>query len=48
MGNNFPFINPLLHNELRLKIMVTLDSLESADFVYLTRITESSRGNLSI
>lgn len=44
----FPVINPLLHNELRLKIMVALDSLESADFVYLCQITESTRGNLSI
>ena len=44
----FPGINPLLHNELRLKIMVTLDSLESADFVYLCEITDSTRGNLSI
>ena len=26
--------------------MVTLDSLESADFVYLCKITESTRGNL--
>lgn len=44
----FPVINPLLHNELRLKIMVALDSLESADFMYLCQITESTRGNLSI
>ena len=44
----FPVINPLLHNELRLKIMVTLDSLQSADFVYLCDITDSTRGNLSI
>lgn len=43
----FPLINPLLHNELRLKIMVALDSLESADFMYLCQITESTRGNLS-
>lgn len=43
----FPVINPLLHNELRLKIMVALDSLESADFMYLCQITDSSRGNLS-
>ena len=43
----FPVINPLLHNELRLKIMVALDSLESADFMYLCQITESTRGNLS-
>ena len=48
MENKLPFINPLLHNELRLKIMVTLDSLDSADFVYLSRITESTRGNLSV
>ena len=44
----FPIINPLLHSELRLKIMVALDSLESADFMYLCRITDSTRGNLSI
>lgn len=44
----FPVINPLLHNELRLKIMVALDSLESADFMYLCQITDSTRGNLSI
>ena len=43
-----PVINPLLHNELRLKIMVALDSLESADFMYLCQITDSTRGNLSI
>jgi len=44
----FAIINPLLHNELRLKIMVALDSLESADFVYLGQITESTKGNLSV
>ena len=48
--NTFKFavINPLLHNELRLKIMVALDSLKSADFTYLCQITDSTRGNLSI
>lgn len=48
--NTFKFavINPLLHNDLRLKIMVALDSLESADFVYLCNITDSTRGNLSV
>ena len=47
--NSFKFsvINPLLHNELRLKIMVALDSLESADFMYLCQITDSTRGNVS-
>ena len=44
----FAAINPLLHSELRLKIMVALDSLESADFMYLCRITDSTRGNVSI
>ena len=48
MTFKFAAINPLLHNELRLKIMVTLDSLESSDFVYLCQITDSTRGNLSI
>ena len=47
--NSFKFqvINPLLHSELRLKIMVALDSLKSADFMYLCQITDSTRGNLS-
>lgn len=44
----FPIINPLLHNELRLKIMVALDSLESANFMYLCQIIGCTRGNLSI
>jgi len=48
MGFKFAVINPLLHNELRLKIMVALDSLDSADFMYLCQITGSTRGNLSI
>ena len=46
-GFKFPVINPLLHSELRLKIMVALDSLQSADFMYLCQITDSTRGNLS-
>ena len=44
----FQVINPLLHSELRLKVMVALDSLESADFMYLCHITDSTRGNLSV
>jgi DNA-binding MarR family transcriptional regulator len=43
----FPVINPVLHGELRLKIMVALDSLNDADFMYLCQITDSTRGNLS-
>ena len=47
--SNFKFqvINPVLHSELRLKIMVALDSLGSADFMYLCQITDSTRGNVS-
>jgi hypothetical protein len=48
MAFKFPVINPLLHNELRLKIMVALDSLESANFMYLCDITGATRGNLSV
>ena len=44
----FPVINPLLHNELRLKVMVILDCLECADFMYILKNTESTKGNLSI
>ena len=44
----FPLINPLLHNELRLKIIVALDSLDSANFMYLCEITGATRGNLSV
>ena len=47
--NYFKFapINSLLHSELRLKIVVALDSLQSADFMYLCQITDSTRGNVS-
>ena len=48
MSFKFAVINPLLHSELRLKIMVALDCLESADFVYLCEITGCTRGNLSV
>ena len=48
MPFKFPPINSLLHNELRLKIMVALDNLESADFVFLYNVTDASRGNLSV
>lgn len=44
----FPFINPMLHSVLRLKIMVTLDSIENAEFMHLCKMTEATRGNMSI
>lgn len=48
MAFKFPVINAVLHNELRLKIMVALDNLESANFMYLCEITGATRGNLSV
>lgn len=44
----FKDLNPLLHNELRLKIMAALDSLDDADFVYLRELTRATQGNLSV
>ena len=44
----FKDLDPLLHNELRLKIMAALDSLDDADFVYLKELTKSTSGNLSV
>lgn len=44
----FKDLNPLLHNELRLKVMAALDSLEDADFVYLKGLTKATAGNLSV
>ena len=41
-------LNPLLHNELRLKVMAALDSLDDADFVYLKGLTRATSGNLSV
>lgn len=44
----FKDLNPILHNELRLKVMVALDSLNDADFVYLKGLTKATAGNLSV
>ena len=44
----FKDLNPLLHNELRLKVMAALDSLDDADFVYLKELTKATSGNLSV
>ena len=44
----FKDLNPLLHNELRLRIMAALDSLDDADFVYLKDLTKATAGNLSV
>lgn len=44
----FKDLDPILHNELRLKIMAALDSLDDADFVYLKELTKATSGNLSV
>ena len=44
----FKDLDPLLHNELRLRVMAALDSLDSADFVYLKELTKATSGNLSV
>ena len=44
----FKDLDPLLHNELRLKVMAALDSLDDADFVYLRELTKATAGNLSV
>lgn len=44
----FKDLDPILHNELRLKIMAALDSLDDADFVYLKGLTNATSGNLSV
>ena len=44
----FKDLDPILHNELRLKIMAALDSLDDADFVYLKGLTKATSGNLSV
>ena len=44
----FNDLNPLLHNELRLRIMAALDSLDNADFVFLKDLTKATAGNLSV
>ncbi len=44
----FKDLDPILHNELRLKVMVALDSLDDADFVYLKGLTKATSGNLSV
>ena len=44
----FKDLDPILHNELRLRVMAALDSLDNADFVYLKELTKATSGNLSV
>ena len=46
--SKFEQLDPLLHSQLRLAIMSSLISLESAEFVYLKEATGATAGNLSV
>lgn len=41
-------LDPILHQELRLKIASFLVNVESADFKKLMEVTKASKGNLSV
>jgi len=41
-------VDKILFNIIRLKIMSTLISVDTCDFNYLLKVTESTKGNLSI
>ena len=41
-------LDPLLHNQLRLKIVSILINVEYAEFTYLLEQTGASKGNLSV
>ena len=44
----FEQLDPLLHSQLRLAVMSSLLSVESADFVYLQEVMGATSGNLSV
>ncbi len=41
-------LDPLLHSQLRLGVMLILMNVAEADFVYLKEKTEATAGNLSV
>ena len=41
-------IDKLIHEPARLAAMAILDAVESADFLYLQRATQLTKGNLSV
>jgi DNA-binding transcriptional ArsR family regulator len=43
-----PSPNRLVHEPARLAILTVLSACESADFVFLQRVTRLSKGNLSV
>lgn len=46
--SKFEQLDPLLHSQLRLAVISSLISLESAEFVYLQEATGATAGNLSV
>lgn len=46
--SQFEQLDPLLHSQLRLAVMSSLISLESAEFLYLQEATGATAGNLSV
>ncbi len=44
----FRELDPLLHSELRLGVISILISVDSADFTYIRKETNSTAGNLSV
>jgi DNA-binding MarR family transcriptional regulator len=48
MHTIIPLPNRLVHEPARLAILTALSSCASADFVFLQRVTQLSKGNLSV
>ena len=44
----FKDLDPMLHSQLRLAVMSLLISVESADFTFIRKKTNSTAGNLSV
>ena len=44
----FKDLDPLLHSELRLRVMSLLISVDVAEFTFLKEKTQSTAGNLSV
>jgi DNA-binding transcriptional ArsR family regulator len=43
-----PELDPLVHEPARLRLLVLLAMVDSADFMFLLRQADMSRGNLSV
>ena len=41
-------VDKLIHEPARLAVITILDAVESADFLYLQRATQLTKGNLSV